>query len=243
VATFRRAANRVTSGEFLWAKTCPDCGLAKPAADYAQNAARPDGLAFYCKPCFNRRSAATYRRRRERQGFAVRQRAAVEPGMRQCAECREIKPESDFARNASQPSGLNCYCKPCNKRRQRASRFLLRYGLTEDALAELIESQGGVCAICQERPAVHVDHDHVTGVVRGVLCFPCNAALGLFEDRIDLLGRAQSYLETSTWQKSRVCTGVFRLTSPRRAARPSPTSSALLHLISSHRAAVTSPPA
>jgi hypothetical protein len=34
----------------------------------------------------------------------------------------------------------------------------------------MVEQQGGVCALCRERPAQHVDHDHVTGRVRGVLC-------------------------------------------------------------------------
>jgi hypothetical protein len=223
-------------------KRCPDCGLVKPAGDYAKNAARPDGLAFYCRDCFNVRSAAAYRRKRARQGHTVRERIATPEGMRQCAECREIKPDDAFALNASQPSGRNCYCKPCNKRKQRASRIRVKYGISEAELDSLILEQGGVCAICRFRPAEHVDHDHVTGAVRGVLCFPCNAALGLLDDRIDLLARATGYLETSTWQKTRVCTGVFRLTSPRSARRPSPTSSALPLLISSRRGGATSPP-
>jgi len=156
--------------------------------------------------------------------------------------CREAKPLSEFHLAPRQSSGRNCYCKPCRSQLERAKRFLREYGLTEDALTGLIAAQGGMCAICQYRPAIHVDHDHLTGAVRGVLCFPCNAALGHFKDRIDLLARAASYLETSTWQKSRVCTGVYRLTSPRPARRPLPTSSALPLLISSRRGGATSPP-
>jgi hypothetical protein len=224
-------------------KACPDCGELKPATDYGRNASRPDGLAYYCKPCFSIRSAVAYRRKREREGYEVRQRVDTPEGMLQCAECRQVKPEESFARNARQASGHNCYCKECNSLKQRESWFRRKYGLTEQSLTALIESQGGVCAICQYRPAEHVDHDHLTGDVRGVLCFPCNAALGHFKDRIDLLSRASRYLETSTWQKSRVCTGVYRLTSPRPARRPSPTSSALPLLISSRRAGATSPPA
>jgi hypothetical protein len=224
-------------------KQCPDCKLVKSFVDFRRNAARPDGLAFYCKACARRRDATSYRQRRNAAGHAVRERIEVPAGHLRCSLCESIKPSANFGRAPYQANGRSSWCKPCKAQRQRQSRFERLYGMTEQAVAELIDAQGGLCAICQYRPAVHVDHDHVTGVVRGVLCFPCNAALGHFKDRIDLLGRAQSYLETSTWQKSRVCTGVFRLTSPRRAARPSPTSSALLHLISSHRAAVTSPPA
>lgn len=54
---------------------------------------------------------------------------------------------------------------------------------------------GGMCAICRERPAEHVDHDHETGEVRGVLCFTCNVGLGNFRDRPDLLDKAVHYLE------------------------------------------------
>ncbi|MBE7189396.1 endonuclease VII domain-containing protein, partial [Jatrophihabitans endophyticus] len=54
--------------------------------------------------------------------------------------------------------------------------------------------QNGVCAICLEAPAAHVDHDHETGRVRGLLCFNCNGALGQFRDRPDLMSRAAIYL-------------------------------------------------
>jgi hypothetical protein len=59
----------------------------------------------------------------------------------------------------------------------------------------LIEAAGGLCEICQERPAAHVDHDHETGKVRGVLCFSCNGGLGQFRDRVDIMLKAITYLE------------------------------------------------
>ncbi|MEU0149297.1 endonuclease domain-containing protein [Streptomyces sp. NPDC006288] len=42
----------------------------------------------------------------------------------------------------------------------------------------MISSQSGVCTVCLAAPAVHVDHCHKTGKVRGVLCFNCNSAIG-----------------------------------------------------------------
>jgi hypothetical protein len=59
----------------------------------------------------------------------------------------------------------------------------------------LLRSQGGLCAICRVAPAVHVDHDHATGTVRGMLCFPCNAAIGHLRDDPATVRRAAAYLE------------------------------------------------
>lgn len=56
----------------------------------------------------------------------------------------------------------------------------------------------GLCALCRAAPAVHVDHDHVTGKVRGLLCFNCNGGLGQFKDRIDVLQAAVDYLTPHT---------------------------------------------
>jgi hypothetical protein len=59
----------------------------------------------------------------------------------------------------------------------------------------MIETQGGLCAICEgplERP--HVDHDHTTGKVRGILCFNCNAGLGKFQDNVAVMAAAVEYL-------------------------------------------------
>jgi hypothetical protein len=42
---------------------------------------------------------------------------------------------------------------------------------------------------------VHLDHDHATGVVRGMLCFPCNAAIGHLRDDPQVVRRAAAYLE------------------------------------------------
>jgi hypothetical protein len=221
-------------------KRCRDCGVTKPVAEFGRNRERPDGLAVYCKPCFRDRSNQYYEKKRAAQGRQVRRRLQV-PGAKRCASCDEIKPLTQFHRARSQSGGYNCYCKTCRKAMGAEAHLLKNYGMTRAELEALVDAQDGLCAICVERPAVHVDHDHATGQVRGVLCFPCNAALGQFRDRTDLLARAATYLETTTWQKTRVCTGVYRLTSPRPAARPSSTSSPSLRRTSSPRGARTSP--
>ncbi|UOY02503.1 endonuclease VII domain-containing protein [Blastococcus sp. PRF04-17] len=59
----------------------------------------------------------------------------------------------------------------------------------------MLEAQGGLCAICRAAPAVHVDHDHVTGAVRALLCFNCNGGLGQFKDDPAVLRAAADYVQ------------------------------------------------
>jgi hypothetical protein len=96
------------------------------------------------------------------------------------------------------------YCKPCHNKKGNESRerhggsrnyhLRHRYGITAEHFDAMFAEQGGLCAVCREAPAVHVDHDHETKRVRGLLCFNCNGALGQFRDRTDLMLRAVAYL-------------------------------------------------
>jgi hypothetical protein len=79
--------------------------------------------------------------------------------------------------------------------KDRASYIKRTFGLTPEEYDALFAAQDGVCAICQQRPAVHIDHDHDTGRIRGALCFGCNGGLGQFGDDPELLRRAIDYLE------------------------------------------------
>ena len=82
----------------------------------------------------------------------------------------------------------------------RAGRFK-RYGLTEATFTELLDSQGGRCAICSvpldpndTNRNTHVDHCHTSGRVRGILCSGCNLGLGHFKDDHKRLLVAATYL-------------------------------------------------
>lgn len=80
-------------------------------------------------------------------------------------------------------------------------KWLRRYGLTEQQYAALVASQGGVCAICKSPQgnalgrALAVDHCHGTYVIRGALCFHCNAAVGHLRDNPSLALAAAEYLQ------------------------------------------------
>ncbi len=88
-------------------------------------------------------------------------------------------------------------CARVANRKWRDRRF-------DQAYLRLFEEQDGVCAICGEPETavlrgrtlkLSVDHDHETGVIRGLLCHACNLGLGKFKDRVELLEKAIAYLE------------------------------------------------
>ena len=73
--------------------------------------------------------------------------------------------------------------------------------MTPEAYLEMLEQQGGVCAVCSNgqkakgRYRLHIDHDHDTGEIRGLLCGRCNAGLGFFSDNPELVEKALAYLK------------------------------------------------
>lgn len=77
-----------------------------------------------------------------------------------------------------------------------------RYGITPDQYVLMMESQNYSCAICGKKFGTStqmdgpcVDHDHTTGVVRGLLCRRCNMGIGFFENNLDNIINAYIYLE------------------------------------------------
>jgi hypothetical protein len=77
---------------------------------------------------------------------------------------------------------------------RRHYRLTQRYGIGAEEVARLVERQGGVCPICRGPAPVHVDHDHVTGAVRRILCADCNTGMGQLRDDPWVVRRAIEYL-------------------------------------------------
>ena len=129
--------------------------------------------------------------------------------MKSCSTCKEQKDISNFSKNRAQKDGLANVCKPCFQVVERLSRrrnpgrtrnewLKYSYGITSAQYDKLLVKQKGSCAICKSIPTkkrLAVDHDHSTGKIRGLLCHPCNAAIGLFKDNTDFLLEAKRYLE------------------------------------------------
>jgi hypothetical protein len=80
------------------------------------------------------------------------------------------------------------------RRRRRHYRLIERYRIGTDEVEHLVEGQGGICPICRKAFPTAVDHDHVTGAVRGILCADCNTGMGQLRDDPWVLRRAIEYL-------------------------------------------------
>ena len=85
-----------------------------------------------------------------------------------------------------------------HRREARGHRLKYAYNLSQEDYDRMFVFQGGVCAICGEAQKdrnLSVDHDHVTGKVRALLCDKCNRGLGYFNDNPASLRKAADYLE------------------------------------------------
>lgn len=68
-----------------------------------------------------------------------------------------------------------------------------RYRLADSEFQKLLELQREKCAVCGEKKSLYIDHDHETGLVRGLVCQSCNILLGWIEN--PLRAKAESYLQ------------------------------------------------
>jgi len=94
-------------------------------------------------------------------------------------------------------------------RLRREYHLKRKYGMTSDQYRTLLKEQGGRCKICEKtKPGGfarrwHIDHDHKTDAIRGLLCTKCNMALGLFGDDLFILQKAVRYLLAAQGSKKK----------------------------------------
>lgn len=135
---------------------CTRCTWWRAAEHFAKDASRPSGLHGWCRDCVARK-----------RGEGLRQDPEAPLNGHDCPLCDE----------PLRGSPLRRWCSDrCSQRAKRLKRY---YGLTVDQYRAMVEATGGVCPICRDRPGPdwHVDHDHRTGKVVGVLCMDCNSRI------------------------------------------------------------------
>lgn len=132
--------------------------------------------------------------------------------IKHCGCCNQDLPLDSFAKNSAKKDGLQERCTPCRAKHHQATKhnrpkqtreqkrkyLITSYGLTEDEFATMLEKQNNSCAICGTKdwgkPSPSIDHCHITGKVRGLLCNNCNRGLGLLKDSTEVIKNAIKYL-------------------------------------------------
>lgn len=108
-----------------------------------------------------------------------------------CNVCKQEKPDAEMSgpNNLRKRGRRSGECKNCKRGRYprdpentRAWALKYNYGITSDDYKRMLDVQHGACAICGRVPSyrLHVDHDHETGAIRGLLCVRCNNFLEWF---------------------------------------------------------------
>lgn len=143
--------------------------------------------------------------RREIRALRASRRHGERPGWRRCRHCRELKPVTEFGSRSDSPNeSFRPHCKPCVARQWQdrrdanlAKKAMRNYGITAE---EYKAAMAAGCAVCGQQSSqsgrrLHIDHCHVTGKFRGVLCHSCNTALGLAADSPERLRQLAAYLD------------------------------------------------
>jgi hypothetical protein len=151
-------------------KHCTKCGEQKPLLDFTKRKSSKDGLDLWCKSC---KSTSHKNFLLKNKNYILINRKRAKKWNRENKERRQIIVQK------------NNYKK--------------RYGLSVEQKQELINKQDSKCAICtndlKDTHDVCVDHNHVTGAIRGILCRKCNLGIGHLNDSIEILKSAQKYLQ------------------------------------------------
>ena len=124
-----------------------------------------------------------------------------------CTKCGTHKSFADYHKSSKASDGKASWCKTCvnsirheNRKRtytpenKRKWQIKTRYGMTVEQVEEMRLAQGGACAVCKKPLGkCHIDHDHNTGKVRGLLCHRCNVMIGGWDDK-EWLASALRYM-------------------------------------------------
>lgn len=153
-------------------KTCSHCARSLSIKEFQLRRDSRDGYAYACKACQAEASAAYRARYASDPEWRAKRRAYnVEYHRRTWEDRREVR---------------------------NLSRIRAKYGIEPAEYLALLAAHDGKCAICKGGPTrtdrLHVDHDHSSDKVRGLLCDSCNLGLGKFKDDPELLRAALAYL-------------------------------------------------
>jgi len=133
-----------------------------------------------------------------------------------CQRCQQDKPLSEYHKDESRVDGHSYVCKACRRAHRRSyyekqkerlreqydpeqareKRLVMKYGISNRDYLDMHEAQQSRCKICSSySEKLFIDHCHINGNVRWLLCSPCNTSLAHFKDNPESLRAAADYLE------------------------------------------------
>lgn len=161
-------------------KECSTCNVIKSVDEFHKKKGTKDGLHNQCKDC--------------RKKYQQANRSKINTTKREWANNNKDK-VAEYNRK-SRLKNLLVY-------KEYQKKYW--YSITEDEYQEMLKSQNNKCKICSSSFTLtsqhnkvyvpHIDHCHITGKVRGLLCSKCNQALGLFKDDINIIFNVIKYLQ------------------------------------------------
>lgn len=144
--------------------------------------------------------------------------SGMEMVTRVCIDCEKEKPLEDFHKVQRGKTYYKRRCRPCNNAKcyqkrldkfanqpgyreafladQRNRKKIQMYGVTLEEFNRKAKEQNHCCKICGKKRKLVIDHHHDTNTVRDLLCGPCNSALGLMCEDVEILKQAIRYLRT-----------------------------------------------
>lgn len=160
-------------------KRCLICDELKPLSEFHHSKNKPDGYRNDCKECRK-----------------IGRKVDICSLKMRCYTCNVLKDKNEDNFHVSKKSkfGFRRLCKECHKVSQRTIHLSNRYNLTIDEYNNMFDKQDGKCLICNNNDKLFVDHNHLNGEIRGLLCNTCNGGIGYLKEDINILLNSIKYL-------------------------------------------------
>lgn len=167
-ANFEKGTKVCSSSKCAWKKQ------EQPISNFVKDTYQVDGLKSECQTCSHKRDVLAYEMN-------------VEEIKRRSAQWKLDNPDKVLGHRYSQKVSGSL----------ESSRLKYLYGITLDQKKQMLIQQNSKCAICQKPVdiSVSVDHNHISKLVRGLLCQPCNTLIGMAQESTTILNNAIKYLK------------------------------------------------
>lgn len=188
-------------------KVCSRCKKRKPESEFHKNRRTLDGLSHYCKECVREYGHKWHKANPKKVKEISRKYRKANFGK---VKKRERKWRKVHLEEVNERSRRWNKANPEKVKEMSRKAYLKRvFDLTPEEYNRMFEAQGGVCAICGEPERVDrlkylsIDHNHITGKVRGLLCSRCNFVVGVTGENIVILQRTIDYLRKHAQKKKK----------------------------------------